>query len=106
MTQQRNSDPCRLRRASILGLALATAGCGSFLAPFEGVARLPRGDAVEAGPRVAICYNALFTTPAQVRKLAEDACGISAAPSFAAQDIRGLCPLMTPVRANFVCAPD
>jgi hypothetical protein len=106
MTQQRTSDPRRPWRAAILGVALAAAGCGGFVAPFEGVARLPPGDVVEAGPRVGICYNALFTTPRQVRKLAEDACGVSAEPSFAAQDIRGMCPLATPVRANFVCAPD
>ncbi|MDB5408421.1 MAG: hypothetical protein JWL84_3333 [Rhodospirillales bacterium] len=90
----------------MLGLALAATGCGNFVAPFEGVPRLPPAGVVDAGPRVAICYNALFTTPTEVRKLAGDACGVSAEPSFASQDIRGMCPLATPVRANFVCLPD
>jgi hypothetical protein len=106
MTQQRISDLRRPWRAVVLGIALTAAGCGSFVAPFEGVARLPPGDVVDPGPRVAICYNGLFTTPSQVRKLADDACGVSATPSFVAQDIRGMCPLATPVRANFVCLPD
>jgi hypothetical protein len=106
MIQQRIPDARRPWRAAILAVALAAAGCGSFVAPFEGVPRLPAGDAVEEGPRVAICYNGLFTTPAQVRKLAEDACGESTTPRLAVQDIRGMCPLATPVRASFVCTPE
>jgi hypothetical protein len=106
MTQQRNSDPRRPWHAAVLGLALFATGCGSFVAPFEGVPRKPPGNVIEAGQRIAICYNALFTTPSQVRKQAAEACGESTEPSLAAQDIRGMCPLMTPVRANFVCMPD
>jgi hypothetical protein len=106
MKQQRIFEPGRRWRAAVLGVVLAVSGCGSFVAPFEGVARLPRGGTVDAGPRVAICYNALFTKPAEVRKQAETACGVSSTPSLAEQDIRGGCPLAVPVRANFVCMPD
>jgi hypothetical protein len=106
MKQQRISSSRTCRRAAVLGAMLAVSGCGSFVAPYEGVARLPPGGVVEAGPRVAICYNALFTKPAEVRKQAETACGVSATPNLAEQDIRGGCPLAVPVRANFVCMPD
>jgi hypothetical protein len=106
MKQQRILGPRRCGRAAVLGVVLAVSGCGSFVAPFEGNARLPPAGVVEAGPRVAICYNALFTKPAEVREQAENACGVSSTPNLAGQDIRGGCPLAVPVRANFVCMPD
>lgn len=86
-------------------LALALSGCG-LAAPFEGSPRAARVGEFDAGPRVGICYNALFTNADKVRKLAQDACGASADPKLASQDMQLTCPLLTPVRASFVCAPD
>jgi hypothetical protein len=97
--------PFRSRRLS-LGLCLLLSACGSFVEPFEGVPRLPEPGAVEAGPRIAVCYNAMFATPAAVRRVAEEACGSGTIAQFAGQDMRLSCPLLTPVRASFICTPE
>jgi hypothetical protein len=91
---------CRLP----LVLCLMLSGCGT-LAPYEGIARIPPTGTVEEGPRVAVCYNALFATPEAVRRVAEEACGSETIPKPVGQDMRFNCPLLTPVRANFVCTP-
>jgi hypothetical protein len=93
-------------RCLFLGLCLVLGACGSLAEPFEGVPRPPQPDAVEAGPRVAVCYNAMFATPAAVRRVAEEACGNGTIAQPAGQDMRLSCPLLMPVRANFVCAPE
>lgn len=95
----------RLRRLSS-GLCLILSACGSTLEPFEGVPRTPEPGVVEAGPRVAVCYNAMFATPTVVRRVAEEACGSGTIAVPAGQDMRLSCPLLTPVRASFVCAPE
>jgi hypothetical protein len=77
-----------------------------MLAPYEGFPRPVPIGVVEEGPRVAVCYNALFATPEAVRSIAEEACGSGTIPKPIGQDMRLNCPLLTPVRANFVCAPD
>jgi|SRR5438105_1297206 hypothetical protein len=87
-------------------LCLSLTGCGGMLAPFEGPPRLAPTGTVEDGPRVAVCYNAMFATPEAVRRVAEEACGSGAIPKPVGQDMRLSCPLLTPVRANFVCSPD
>jgi len=96
---------CSLRYRP-LGLCLLLGACGGLAAPFEGIPRTARSGVVEPGPRIAVCYNAIFTTPTAVRRTAEEACGSGTVPQPAGQDIRLHCPLLTPVRANFVCAPD
>src|SRR5437868_5202954 len=87
-------------------VCLLLTGCGDALAPFEGVPRLAPLGTVEDGPRVAVCYNALFTMPEAVRHVAEEACGSGTIPKPVGQDIRLSCPLLTPVRASFICSPD
>lgn len=87
-------------------LALLPSACGSFVAPFEGPPRPATSGVVEAGPRIAVCYNAMFTTPQEVRRTAEEACGPDTIPQPVGQDMRLNCPLLTPVRASFVCAPE
>src|SRR4051794_28457622 len=87
-------------------VCLFLAACGSTLAPFEGVPRVAPTGTVEDGPRVAVCYNALFATPEAVRRGAGEAGGSGSFPKAGGQDIRLNCPLFTPVRANFVCSPD
>ncbi len=85
---------------------LLLGACGSLVAPFEGPPRSPEADVVEAGPRIAVCYNAMFSTPLAVRRVAEEACGTGTIAQPAGQDMRLSCPLLTPVRATFICAPE
>jgi hypothetical protein len=93
-------------RGLSLGLCLLMGACGSLVEPFEGVPRTPDPGVVETGPRIAVCYNAMFATPAAVRRVAEEACGSSTIAEPAGQDMRLSCPLLTPVRANFICTPE
>jgi hypothetical protein len=91
----------------LAGLSLLPSACGGLVAPFEGVPRLPEPGVIDAGPRVGVCYNAMFTTPQEVRRLAREACGSSGTPQPIEQDMRlAGCPLLTPVRASFVCTPE
>jgi hypothetical protein len=48
----------------------------------------------------------MFATPEAVRRVAEEACGDGTVPKPVGQDMRLSCPLLTPVRASFVCAPE
>jgi hypothetical protein len=93
-------------RRLFYGLCLLLSACGSLVEPFEGVPRAPEPGSVEAGPRVAVCYNAMFASPAAVRRVAEEACGSDAIAQPAGQDMRLSCPLLTPVRASFICTPE
>jgi hypothetical protein len=81
-------------------------GACSLVAPFESMPRYPDIGVVEAGPRVAVCYNAMFATPDVVRHIAEEACGTGSEPRPVEQDMRLSCPLLTPIRATFVCTPE
>jgi hypothetical protein len=95
------------RRLSTMLAAAMLAGCGSLTAPFEGVPSLVPPPGVSAdSQRVAVCYNKLFTTPEQVRAVAVEACGADSDPQLVGQDLRLDCPVMTPVRAQFLCAPE
>ena|SRR5438270_3815782 len=96
----------RLRHCLLPALCLVPAACGALVAPFEGVARTATPGTVDAGPRVAVCYNAMFTTPEAVRRVAGEACGSDTIPQPAEQDVRLSCPLLTPVRATFICKPE
>jgi hypothetical protein len=95
-----------MRRFGLCLCALLPGACGSLVAPFEGVPRDPDPGTVEAGPRIGVCYNAVFTTPQEVRRVAQEACGSSTTPQPVKQDMRLICPLLTPVRATFVCTPE
>lgn len=97
---------CRgLRRVAAFATALLLAGCGLFQ-PFEGVPRAAPPDAHEPGERIAICYNAMFSTPEKIRALAAETCGPGTRPLLVGQDLRLACPLLTPTRATFVCASE
>jgi hypothetical protein len=91
-----------MRRALFVFLALT--GC-SQLEPYEFIPRAPLQGAGETIPRVGICYNALFTDPAEVRAVAEEACAGIGTPQLVEQDMRLACPLLTPARATFACLP-
>jgi len=97
---------CSLRSVAAALSCLLLGACGSLVAPFEGLARDPEPGVIEAGPRIAVCYNAMFSTPQAVRRVAEEACGNNTIPRPLGQDMRLSCPLLTPVRATFICAPE
>jgi hypothetical protein len=101
----RDSSRAMRARAALAGLALLC-GCGDF-SPYA-TSPLPADkDDHDAGPRVAICYDGLWTSQAHVQELAQQECD----PKTVAQPIGvdwhiQACPLMLPQRANFVCAPE
>jgi hypothetical protein len=93
-------------RRTILTVALLLAGCSSLVEPFDTAGRAaPRGVA-EEGERVGVCYNALFAKPERIREIAAETCGPGATPNLVGQDMRLGCPVLTPVRATFVCTPE
>ena len=94
-----------LRRSVLLALAALTASCGSLVAPFQGVPRVPAGVS-DVGDRIGVCYNKLFSTPEEVHAVAVDACGPDTTPQLIEQDERLSCPLLTPVRATYQCLPE
>jgi len=90
--------------AALLLLGAATlAGCGA-LDPFPAAPRAAQPGA-PAGPRVAICYNTLTTTLAEVEAEAQQECSANTVAVPADTDwYLQACPLLLPARATFVCA--
>ena len=93
------------RRLALLALGGLVSACGSLVAPFEGVPPLAAPPSIAAdSQRVAVCYNKMFSTPEQVRAVAAEACGPNTEPQLIGQDMKLYCPVLTPVRAHFLCA--
>jgi hypothetical protein len=94
------------RCLAVLALASVTA-CGSLVDPFEGVPPLDAPPGIAADSlRIAICYNKMFSTPEQVRTAAAPACGPNTEPQLIGPDMKLYCPVLTPVRAHFLCAAE
>jgi hypothetical protein len=98
-----------LRRAAPLLLLLGLAQCDGALPPYETVPPALSSAQQKAGgtqpTRVAVCYNALTTTAAEVRALAARSCDAGTAPKPVAHDLTlNNCPMLQPARATFVCA--
>ena len=95
----------RAHRILVPLLGAAAVGC-TQLQPFAAVpAPKPKG-AVEAGTRVAICYNPMWDSTAKVREAAQAECDANATPSKIDTDyLLDLCPTLMPAHATFVCAP-
>lgn len=91
------------RSAAPLLIAAATlAGC-TALDPFPTAPRAAQPGA-PAGPRVAICYNSLHTSLAEVQAEAQQECSANTVASPVDTDWYLLnCPLLLPARATFVC---
>jgi hypothetical protein len=93
----------------LLTMAATLAGC-SALEPYPTVPRdLPPGPLATPAttiPRVAICYNTLATTLAEVQAQAQQECpaGMRAEPADTDWYLQN-CPLLLPARATFVCRP-
>lgn len=101
--------PCR-PAALLLTLIATFAGC-SALDPYPTQPRIPppvtpTADVPAGPPRVAICYNTLTTTLAEVQTQAQQECaaGTRAEPADTDWYLQN-CPLLLPARATFVCLP-
>lgn len=76
-------------------------GCG-VVAPYPTAPA--SAEASDRGPRVAICYNTLHTTLAQVRAEAQRECGAGTVAEPLDTDWRmDDCALLVPTRATFAC---
>jgi hypothetical protein len=86
-------------------LGAAAVGCSS-LTPFA-TSPFPTPNGVkDAGPRVAICYNAWKTPPEKVQELGQAECLGNTMAERVQTDYRlDDCPVLTPGRATFVCKP-
>ncbi len=89
---------------ALLG-AMELAGCGAF-SPYP-TAPSPAEPGQPAGPRVAICYNALTTSREAAQAQAQNECpaGTTAAERVDTDYILQYCPLLLPARATFACTP-
>jgi hypothetical protein len=92
-----------IRLALVCTALLSLAQCRGWLPPFETV---PPPGAASEGARVAVCYNALTASPEQLLGVATASCGPGAPPQRVGHDLSLIyCPLLTPARATFACAP-
>ena len=83
-------------------LAAALIGCGALDPYPTGPGPATPG---AASPRVAICYNGLETSLAEVQTQAQRQCpaGTTAEPEQTDFHLQ-TCPILLPARANFTCA--
>jgi hypothetical protein len=93
------------RHAALLLLTLAAtlAGCDA-LDPYPAAPRAAPPGAPPV-PRVAICYNTLTTSLAEVGAAAQQECSANTVAEPVDTDwYLQTCPLLLPARATFVCA--
>jgi hypothetical protein len=89
---------------AILLLAALT-GC-SALDPYAVTPRAARTGEVDAGPRVAICYDTLVSTLDEVERAAQQECAADTVATYSSTDwYLQYCPLLLPARATYVCTP-
>jgi hypothetical protein len=89
---------------AVAALALLT-GC-SALEPYPVYPRAAGTGEVDAGPRVAICYDTLVSSLDEVERAAQEECAPETMAIYSSTDwYLQYCPLLLPARATFVCAP-
>ena len=87
-----------------IAAAAILAGC-SALEPYPTYPASARSGEIDAGPRVAICYDALVSTLDQVQAAAQQECAADTVATPVDTDwYLQYCPLLLPARATFVCA--
>ena len=88
-----------------IAVAAGLAGC-SALDPYPTYPRQPEAGTQDKGPRVAICYDALVSPAALVRRAAQAECGSNSEANRVDTDLLlQYCPVLLPARATFVCTP-
>ena len=93
------------RLCRVAGAVAALAGC-SALQPYATYPRAAPPGEVDAGPRVAICYDTLVSGPDDVQKAAQEECTANTVATYSSTDWHlDYCPLLLPARATFVCSP-
>ena len=93
------------RLCGVVGAVAALAGC-SALQPYATYPRAARPGEVDAGPRVAICYDTFVSSLDEVQKTAQEECAANTVATYSSTDwYLQFCPLLLPARATFVCAP-
>ena len=93
-----------MKIAHAAALALL-AGC-SALDPYPVYPRAAEIGEVDAGPRVAICYDTLVSSLDEVERVAQEECAADRVATYSSTDWHlDYCPLLLPARATFVCAP-
>lgn len=96
-----------IRAGGLLAIAAAVTlgGCG-VLDPYSTYPRQPAAKVHDAGPRVAVCYDALVSSAAAVEKAAQSQCAAGSVATRIDTDwLLEYCPLLLPARATFVCTP-
>lgn len=93
-------------RALALAALSALAGC-SAVAPYETAPPAPSPGAAVKGPRIAFCYDGFAGGRAAVGARATRACPARTSARYLGTDLRmNHCPLLSPARASFLCAPE
>jgi hypothetical protein len=93
-----------IRLALLCPALLCLVQCSGWLPPFETVPA--EGGADTTVSRVSVCYNALTASSEQLLGIATASCGPGATPQPVGRDLTlNYCPVLTPARATFACAP-
>jgi hypothetical protein len=94
-----------MRPALAFAAVLTLSGC-SALQPYPTYPADALPGEVDAGPRIAICYDTLVSTADEVQAAAQQECTVAAEAKPVRTDWQmQFCPLLLPARATFVCAP-
>jgi hypothetical protein len=95
---------------AVAGLVLVVAAAGltacSAFNPYPTYPHPAAAGVKDAGTRVAICYDLMVSSRAEVQKAAQDECAPDTRATRVDTDWKlDYCPLLLPARATFVCAP-
>jgi hypothetical protein len=92
-------------RLGLLVAAVALAGCSAFV-PYPTYPQPAAAGVTDARARVAICYDAIISSRAEVQKAAQDECAPNTHATRVDTDWKlDYCPLLLPARATFACDP-
>jgi hypothetical protein len=94
-----------MKTAHLIAPLALLAGC-SALEPYPVYPRTAASGEVDAGPRVAICYDTLVSSLEEVERAAQEECAADTVATYSSTDwYLQYCPLLLPARATYVCAP-
>lgn len=91
--------------ALLVAAGTGLAGCSAF-DPYPATPQPAAAGVADGGPRVAICYDAVISSRAEVQQEAQGQCGPHTRAARVDTDWKlDFCPLLLPARATFVCQP-